>query len=134
MDDVTQNRGYLRELSEEDCYALLSTGTVGRLAFTNAQGLQLIPVNFVVSDGIVYFRTSEASVLADLAEGSHEVAFGVDYRDDLYQTGWSVTVNGSTHAAEEEPVELPRPWAPGKRDLVIALTPRQITGRKVRRK
>jgi nitroimidazol reductase NimA-like FMN-containing flavoprotein (pyridoxamine 5'-phosphate oxidase superfamily) len=133
MGDMTGQKGFLKELPEDECYALLGTGRVGRLAFNNALGLQLLPVNFVVSDRIVYFRTTEESVLADLAEGNEEVAFGVDHRDDLYQTGWSVTVVGSTRAAEDDPPIPPQPWAPGERDVVIALNPRKITGRKVRK-
>lgn len=133
---------FIRELSVEDCWALLGgTTTVGRLAFVlESGGQQLLPVNFVVVDGIVYLRTADDSVIATLADGHDDVAFGVDHHDDQLGTGWSVTATGSTHRVDEVPAapegpgpRVPRPWAPGDRDVLIALTPRDIAGRRVRR-
>ena len=131
----------LRELTETECYDLLGgTTTVGRVAFVNDDGQQLLPVNFVVIDRIVYLRTAPDSVIAGLAGGHDDVAFGVDFHDDLLGRGWSVTARGSSRAVDGVPPGLsggvgrtPQPWAPGERDLVIAVTPRTIAGRRVRR-
>lgn len=128
-------------LSETECYGLLGgTTTVGRLAFVNGDGQQLLPVNFVLVDRVVYLRTAPDSVIADLAKGHDDVAFGVDFHDDLLGRGWSVTVNGSSRAVDAvpdapsgEPVRAPQPWAPGERDVVIAVSPRSVSGRRVRR-
>ncbi len=131
----------LRELTETECYDLLGgTTTVGRVAFVDAEGQQLLPVNFVVVDHVVYLRTAPDSVIAGLAGGQDDVAFGVDFHDDLLGRGWSVTMKGSSRAVDAvpdasagEPARTPQPWAPGERDLVIAVTPRTISGRRVRR-
>ena len=79
-------------------------------------------------------------MIAVLASGHDDVAFGVDFHDDLLGRGWSVTVNGSSSevdavpaGAPDEPARTPHPWAPGQRDVVIAVTPRAISGRRVRR-
>jgi len=124
-------------MSPEDCVTLLAgTTTVGRVAFQSASGQQLLPVNFVFREGCVYFRTSPDSTLAELAAGCADVAFEIDYPDRLTQHGWSVLVKGKTHEVAVADVDLspraPRPWVPGTRDVLIELTPEQITGRRIR--
>jgi nitroimidazol reductase NimA-like FMN-containing flavoprotein (pyridoxamine 5'-phosphate oxidase superfamily) len=137
MTDAT--RSSFTVLSEQECRELLGTTTVGRVAFVSSEGQQLLPVNFVERDGDIYFRTTADSVLAQLAEGHDDVAFGVDYHDDTYQRGWNVTVFGSS-ARVEDPALIssllatarPRPWAPGERDVMIVIHERRIGGRRVR--
>jgi len=132
-------------MSREDCVTLLAgTTTVGRLAFESSTGQQLLPVNFVFRGGRVYFKTSPESTLSELAAGCGDVAFEIDYPDRLTQHGWSVLVKGKTREVAEADVDLfpeaappsgprtPRPWAPGARDILIELTPDQITGRRIR--
>ena len=123
---------------------LAATTTVGRLAFQSSSGQQLLPVNFVFRRGRVYFATSPKSVLAELAAGCGDVAFEIDYPSHLTQHGWSVLVRGKTREVAEADVDLspealfpwapraPRPWAPGERNILIELTPEQITGRRIR--
>ena len=134
--DDEPGRTFLRPIDEAECWALMATTTVGRLAFVTDEGQQLVPVNFTVVDGVVYLRTAPDTVIAQLADGHDDVAFGVDYHDDTYQRGWNVTVTGVTALADPPPDEAstPRPWAPGERDVVIRLTPSSIQGRKVRRR
>jgi nitroimidazol reductase NimA-like FMN-containing flavoprotein (pyridoxamine 5'-phosphate oxidase superfamily) len=132
--------GRFTELAQDECLELIRTTTVGRLAFVDEEGQQLVPVNFVLGGGDVYFRTMAGTVVARLADGHEDVAFGVDHHDDLYQKGWNVTVTGSTSLADDpEIIEAvragarPTPWAPGERDVLIVLRPRKISGRRVRR-
>jgi len=134
MADTT---GSFSRLSEQECRDLLDTTTVGRLAFVDGEGQQLVPVNFVVHDGDIVFRTMAGTMTAALADGHDDVAFGVDHHDDTFQQGWNVTVVGSTSTADDEVAAAlagrrPRPWAPGERDLLIRLRPRRIDGRRVR--
>ncbi|MEO6471767.1 MAG: pyridoxamine 5'-phosphate oxidase family protein [Aeromicrobium sp.] len=130
--------GLFRKLSDQECYGLVASATVGQLAFVGSTGQQLLPVNFQFIDGIFYFQVSRDSVLAELAAGITDVAFSVGYREELLQKGWSVVVSGSTSSVDDESlVEEVRsvarlgPWAPGDRSLVVSLTPRSISGRKV---
>jgi nitroimidazol reductase NimA-like FMN-containing flavoprotein (pyridoxamine 5'-phosphate oxidase superfamily) len=124
-------------MSAEDCVRFLGgTTTVGRLGFRSSRGQQLLPVNFVFRHDRVYFTTSPDSVLAELADGCDDVAFEIDYPDRLMQHGWSVLVKGRTRRVSPDDVDLspraPRPWAPGARDILVELTPEQITGRRIR--
>jgi nitroimidazol reductase NimA-like FMN-containing flavoprotein (pyridoxamine 5'-phosphate oxidase superfamily) len=131
--------GSIKELSETECWALLDTTTVGRVAFVSAEGQQLLPVNFVVIDEKIYFRTLPGGVLdSALSRGHDDVAFGVDHHEDMYRHGWNVTVRGGAVGVEDRATinmvlstERLRPWAGGVRPAVIRVTPRSIAGRKV---
>ncbi len=130
--------GRFEKLGEELCWQLLDTTTVGRLGFATATGIVILPVNFLVHEQRIQVRTAHGTAVSALAEGRDDVAFQVDHHDDLNQAGWSVLVQGST--AEVAPEEAEQalagttrlgPWAPGDRSLVIGLTPRTITGRRI---
>ena len=131
-------RGTLAPISETECWQLLETTTVGRLAFTTANGIVILPVNFLVHEERIYVRTEPGSTISALADGCDDVAFEMDYHDGWNLWGWNVLVNGAT--AEAGSLEGERaiassgrlgPWAPGDRSLVIRLTPRMISGRRV---
>jgi nitroimidazol reductase NimA-like FMN-containing flavoprotein (pyridoxamine 5'-phosphate oxidase superfamily) len=126
-------------LDEKECRALLGTTTVGRLAFVNDEGQQLIPLNFAFIDGSVYFRTSPGTVLGRLAHGHDDVAFGIDHHD-VFGEGWNVTVQGPATEVEDRATinvvlghHRLQPWAGGVRPLVMKVSPRSIRGRHVSR-
>lgn len=130
--------GSLITLPEDECLALIGTTTVGRIAFVNADGQQLLPVNFALIDRLIYFRTVPDGLLAELGPGHGDVAFEVDHHEDLYRDGWNVTVRGDASQVEDRATinlvlahERLRPWAGGVRPMVIRVTPRSIDGRRV---
>lgn len=65
---------YPQELSAEDCLARLASQSVGCVAFCSADGPQIYPVNFVMDDGTIVFRTAAYGPLAAHAHQG-EVAF-----------------------------------------------------------
>ena len=132
-----RSNGSIVELPEEECLALLGTTTVGRIAFVDDRGQQLVPVNFAVMDGAIYFRTLPNGFLSSLAKGHADVAFGVDHQD-VFRDGWNVTVRGSAREVEDRATinqvlgnHRLKPWAGGVRPLVIKITPTSIAGRRV---
>lgn len=132
-----RSNGSIVELPEEECLALLGTTTVGRIAFVDDRGQQLVPVNFAVMDGAIYFRTLPNGFLSSLAKGHADVAFGVDHQD-VFRDGWNVTVRGSAREADDRATinkvlanHRLKPWAGGTRPLVIKITPTSIAGRRV---
>lgn len=140
MTDTTpaDGPGLFTVLSESECRELLEIATVGRLAFNSAQGIELLPFNFLFLDGSVYVRTDRNGVIGDLAVGADHVAFQTDHHEDLYRQAWSVTVKGRidevTDVAElDDLATRPRlmPWAIGERTLFLRLTPTSFSGRKV---
>lgn len=139
--DHSQDPLTLRPLNEADCMELLSTTTVGRVAFVDNEGVQLLPLNFAVIDDEIYFRTASDSTLHQLAEGSDDVAFEIDHHEAVSPVGWNVTVKGSTSRVSDPELharvmawERLRPWAGGERGEVIHLARRSIAGRHVRRR
>jgi nitroimidazol reductase NimA-like FMN-containing flavoprotein (pyridoxamine 5'-phosphate oxidase superfamily) len=138
--DSYDQAGTIVELAEDQCRELLTTTTVGRIAFVDGDGAgqQLVPVNFAYLDGTIYFRTLPDGFLAGLAGGHDDVAFGVDHHEAMYRNGWNVTVKGRAAAVADEATidmvlahERLRPWAGGVRPLVIAVSVESIAGRKV---
>ena len=130
--------GRIAVIPHAECRELLESTTVGRVAFVDDDGLQLIPVNFAVIDGYIFFRTSTDSVLSHLAAGIDEVVFGVDYHGEVYREGWNVTVKGSTFRVTDPATHdrvmswsRLRPWAGGDRGVVIRLDPHSMQGRRV---
>ncbi|MYX32879.1 MULTISPECIES: pyridoxamine 5'-phosphate oxidase family protein [unclassified Streptomyces] len=129
-------RAELVELGSEECWKLLSTHGVGRLALSMPDGLTVLPVNYCVADGAIAFRTSPAATPAEATDG--KCAFEVDEVDDALSQGWSVLVRGMAHTVTD-PTGVRRlneqaytgPWAGGERDLWVRITPASVTGRRI---
>jgi nitroimidazol reductase NimA-like FMN-containing flavoprotein (pyridoxamine 5'-phosphate oxidase superfamily) len=128
----------IAELPEDECRALLDTTTVGRIAFVDDGGQQLVPVNFAYLDGAIYFRTRSDGFLAGLVGRDADVAFGVDHHDAMYQGGWNVTVKGTAERVDD-PATVEkvltharlRPRAGGDRPLVMRVSIDHIAGRTI---
>ncbi|MFF5213085.1 pyridoxamine 5'-phosphate oxidase family protein [Streptosporangium sp. NPDC000396] len=133
----------LEKLEAEECLRLIAPGGVGRVAFNEPGGLAILPVNYVLHDNSVLFRTAFGGPLDDnLRTGvqgvEFKIAFEVDRIDDANREGWSVLIRGGAHhvstdderaAAEASDVQ---PWAGGDRELYIKIDPTEITGRRIR--
>ena len=135
---VSDRGGSLEELTEAECLEFLRTTTVGCIAFANADGQQLIPVNFIVLDGRIYFRTVFAGRLSGLERGHTDVAFGVVHHEDASHSGWNVTARGSARRVEDRATinkvlgnPILQTWAGGVRSMVIEILPRVVEGRKI---
>ncbi|WP_051215243.1 pyridoxamine 5'-phosphate oxidase family protein [Granulicoccus phenolivorans] len=134
-DDPLAGDPAFAELSVAECYRLLDTHQIGRVAWASRRGQLILPVAYIVCDGTIVFRTTATTILAELTHGAR-VAFEVDSMDLAGHTGWSVLVRGQAHAPRtpDRLVELwsknlPQPWAPGPRSVVIEIEPAEITGR-----
>jgi nitroimidazol reductase NimA-like FMN-containing flavoprotein (pyridoxamine 5'-phosphate oxidase superfamily) len=128
----------LRTLSPAECFALLEPGGVGRVGFTAAEGIMVLPVNFAVAGKAIVFRTAPDTLLALYADS--QVSFEVDHLDEALREGWSVLVHGRAHKVTDERqvkhlehgTRL-QPWAAGARDVYVRITPAQISGRRLQR-
>lgn len=125
------------ELTPEECAELLRDDVVGRIAFCTPHGARIIPLNYVVRDDVLEFRTTSYSELATYAPGT-QIAFEIDHLDREHHRGWSVVVHGECERVMEESTAIfdepggePEPWAGGVRPLLLRLHPSQMTGRRV---
>jgi nitroimidazol reductase NimA-like FMN-containing flavoprotein (pyridoxamine 5'-phosphate oxidase superfamily) len=82
-----------RDLSLEECLQRLCSRNVGRLAVATPVGPRICPVNFVVDNRSVVFRTSPFGTLGTFGWG-FEVAFEVDHTNEATKHGWSVVLLG----------------------------------------
>lgn len=136
--DDAAHAGQLTRIDEAECRWLLRRREAGRVAFLDHDEIVVLPVNYLVYDDDIVFRTSEDSQLAAAAAGG-PMSFQVDRleRSDGGGWSWSVLVKGSGRAvtgAEELAAlrKLPlEPWAPGDRDHWIRLTPTALSGRRI---
>ena len=126
----------IEDLSVDDCLGLLASATLGRVALIHDDDPHVVPVNYLLHEGTVMFRTTYGTTL-DTVSGGARVAFEVDHIDEPTQSGWSVIIHGK---AEEIwlPDELDAaallpitPWAPGDRNHYVRIYPSAITGRRI---
>ncbi|MFF4582678.1 helix-turn-helix domain-containing protein [Streptomyces sp. NPDC001389] len=123
-------------LGEEECRRLLGVRGIGRVAVFAADGPAVHPVNYLVVDDGIAFRTGADTVLARAA--STEAAFEAEHIDEVAARGWSVLAVGVLEAASRPDVleslaeaVHATPWAGGERTHWMKLTPHRLTGRRV---
>jgi uncharacterized protein len=142
----------IRDLSPDECAAVLARGYVGRIAFSSHDRVDIQPVHYVYEDGWIYGRTSTGAKLVTLRHNPW-VAFEVDEVRAPFD--WtSVVVRGSFHqlaepadapprerVAREHAIDLLRALVPGTlrpgdptpwRDVVFRIAIDEITGREAR--
>src|ERR1700745_3746700 len=111
------------QLNEEQCLALISSGGIGRIAYTSRFGPAVLPVNYALQDGAIVFRTAENSPLDEdlrtgITDADYKVAFEIDSIDLAHQQGWSVLIQGPAHHVMGAELDAVRgsgvqSWAPG---------------------
>jgi len=124
-----------RELSQSECEQLLSSRAVGRVAVCAPDGPHVVPVNYVVIDASVVFRTSPYSDIGTYARDA-AVALQIDGTDAEHETGWSVLARGRalTVTSHDEIQDIRAawpsgPWAEGVRNVYLRLRWTQLSGR-----
>ncbi len=124
--------GEVIEPSAEECFELIASQPVGRLAVARSDGPPLvIPVNFRLDSGVIVFRSDPGLKLRLLLRGP--VSFQVDYIDWPHRTGWSVLVHGDAYQAthwERDHIELV-PWAGGDKGTWVRIEAATVTGRRL---
>ena len=82
----------VEHLDDAECRRLLRSDDLGRLALVTGEGADVFPLNYLVFDDDIYFRTAPGTKLDALGEGA-DVAFEVDGR--RRRRVWSVVVHGT---------------------------------------
>ncbi|NYT01287.1 MAG: pyridoxamine 5'-phosphate oxidase family protein [Methanosarcinales archaeon] len=82
-----------RELSQERCHDLLSSGRYGRLGLSQDGQPYVVPMSYVFCDGVIYLHSSVSGRKLDVARANPRVCFEVD---ELGKGRWqSVIVTGT---------------------------------------
>jgi uncharacterized protein len=128
----------LEVLSDDECLRLLGEAVIGRVGFQADDVLHILPVNYAVdADGTVVFRTTVDGLLSRI--GGRQAVFEADGFDLTSRTGWSVCVRGmgrdvvaGRFRAAQHLLDLTViPWAPGLRDRWFAISPEEVSGRRI---
>jgi nitroimidazol reductase NimA-like FMN-containing flavoprotein (pyridoxamine 5'-phosphate oxidase superfamily) len=129
-------RTWMEHLSVQTCWELLETAPVGRVAVMVDGAPEIYPVNFVVDDGSVAFRSAPGSKLHGL-DRFPTTCFQVDVIDPDLHSGWSVMVKGRAvdvtrpderHRLATRPLTL---WTAGAKDHWVRIRPAEVTGRRI---
>jgi nitroimidazol reductase NimA-like FMN-containing flavoprotein (pyridoxamine 5'-phosphate oxidase superfamily) len=135
MSTLGRTQNGMEELSAAECWWLLRTHEVGRLAVSITDHPDIFPVNYVVDgDGIV-FRTGPGTKLAASVLG-RGVAFEIDGYDPIAGEAWSVVAKGHARQVEHmieyfEADELPLfPWHASPKPDIVRIEPGEVTGRR----
>lgn len=122
-------------LDESEAWRLLADVSLGRLVTYFGGQLEIFPVNFVVDDRTVLFRTAEGTKLFTTVM-SDRVLFEADEHTD--EVGWSVIVRGGAHILNtaEEIHAADRagliPWVATEKLRYVRITPTQLSARRFR--
>ncbi len=129
--------GELSAIGEEECFELLGTQSLGRLAIVRDGRPEIFPVNYALDAKTVIIRTA-TGVKLDYGSFSH-VAFEVEQIDRDSRQGWVVELKGfaqeitdgadawSVHAREL----APDPWVQGDHEHFLAISRGEVSGRRL---
>ena len=122
-------------LTEDECWALLAQTEVGRLAVCVGDGPEIFPVNFVIDNRTLVFRTAEGAKLTAVAIAP-QVAFEADGFSTARGEAWSVVVRGGARVLERlndvyAVQELPLfPWHDAPKAIFVRVEPTKVSGRR----
>ena len=126
----------LEILSADECWDLLESQPVGRLAVAVRNHPDIFPVNYIVDDRTVVFRTDPGMKLAAAVAGE-SVAFEIDDYDAERGVGWSVVLTGEAREISklEEVVRVESlplvPAVAGRKNRWVRIHPLSVTGRRI---
>lgn len=125
--------GGIIELDPADCWQLLRSTSLGRIAVSAAGTVDIFPLNYAVDDETIVFRTAPGTKLLELAINDR-VAFEIDGHDD--REAWSIVVKGVAERMERqsemdaaESLGL-TPWIPTLKYRWVRIRPTDVTGRR----
>ncbi len=133
MDAAEASGAPVTELTEDESWTLLSSISLGRLVTTVDGWTEIFPVNFVVQDKTVLFRTAEGTKLLTSVLNEH-VVFEAD--DHTVSGGWSVVLRGTAHPlSTSEEVEKAEgaglyPWVATQKLRFVRIAPESLSGRR----
>ena len=127
----TEDQPRVTVLTEQECWDFLAERPYGRLAYALPGEIHIVPVNHVVQDGRLLFRTAEGSKLLGVTM-LKLVAFEVDEVVDDVAT--SVIVHGAAvhlrGAEADRVVDLPHPVVPTDTYEIMTVDVTSISGRR----
>ncbi|TYR15559.1 pyridoxamine 5'-phosphate oxidase family protein [Corynebacterium urealyticum] len=120
-------------LKEDEALELMGNQQLGRLVVRIKDDFDIYPLNYVVNEGKIYFRTAEGSKLFTVSINERVLFEADDHTEDK---AWSVIVKGRARILQrtdeiQQADELPlKPWLPTLKYNYVEITPEEISGRR----
>lgn len=120
-------------LNENECWELLRSASLGRIAVAVAGEPEIFPVNFIVADNRILVHTSPGTKLVELTINDH-VAFETD--NIGAEEAWSVVVKGTARVLDtQSEIDAADKLSlhslmPTFKYVYVEIAPREITGRR----
>lgn len=129
--------GDLVPIDASVCTELLADAPWARIGFVVDGVPTVLPINIVLHDDAIFFRTAAGSKLGTAA-ASARVAIEVDGGDPSERVAWSVVAHGQASIVTDRDLEatllgLPfEPWAvPDSRQFWVRVEVADISGRRI---
>lgn len=123
-------------IDRDECMQLLRDGSIGRVAVIDGGHPLILPVNYVVHEDLIVFRTGGGTKYGSAVRGG-AVAFEIDeFHLDTHEA-WSVVVSGrleevtSTDRVAELAMTGLEPWSVATTDHWVVVHPERVTGRRI---
>jgi nitroimidazol reductase NimA-like FMN-containing flavoprotein (pyridoxamine 5'-phosphate oxidase superfamily) len=129
------DRNGLMVLPRGQCLRLIRRTRVGRVVVIVDGIPAAFPVNFALLDDDIVFRTGPGTKLS-AALGGAVVGFEVDRIDPVFESGWSVLIQGPAAVMTNDDDLLRarrlhlRTWAPGERPHFVRIRSESVSGRR----
>ena len=124
------------ELTEAECWSLVSDAVVGRLAVCLDGRAHIFPINFIEHQGSIVFRTAAGTKLSAARNG--HVAFEIDGYEADEGMAWSVIIAGEAREIVcgiewSDARDLPLfPWHVAPKAHFVRIAADEISGRRFR--
>lgn len=131
----TDARSGMEILDDSQCWEYLESQELGRLAVSVGAHPDIFPLNYIVHDQRLLFRTAEGSKLASIAV-NEAVAFEVDGYEADTNTVWSVVLQGHSRIVDNDDEaavleDLPLvPWNLSEKGNFVEISVSFMTGRR----
>lgn len=124
-------------IDDVEAMQLLREASLSRVAFVHGGEPDVLPVNHLVVDDVIVFRSAAGSKLG-AAAGDSRVAVEADRYDPATHAGWSVVAYGTARIVTDERrlTQLHsldfQPWVSAdRRDFWVEVVPDRIAGRRI---
>jgi nitroimidazol reductase NimA-like FMN-containing flavoprotein (pyridoxamine 5'-phosphate oxidase superfamily) len=122
-------------LDEESCWRLLGSTGVGRLAISTDSGVDIFPINYLSTEGKIFFRSAPGTKIVELTHDPR-VAFEAD--EHTFLARWSVVVRGTARRLttddeiERSGIHRLATWQSGDKFNYFEINPNVVSGRFIR--
>lgn len=135
IDVEARDAGTMEVLDAQQCWELLASVEVGRLAVAVSGDVDIFPLNFAIDDGTIMFRSAAGTKLVEVVLAGR-VAFEVDGYEPAHGRAWSVVVKGTAELLDRfsdiyKVEDLPLfPWNASPKERFVRIVPDKLSGRR----